>query len=165
MKHVALEIKEIDELLYALDLIKKESGVLQPIQEKLRKRLQKATRRITPASAKGKGRELQKWVCRRISLLINLFYDQQNDQCLIHSREMGQAGIDIILRGEAQHKFPYSIECKSVEQFSIPSTIKQAKNNMAKGTDWLIVHKRKSFQEPVVILSWEGFEKLFRRGQ
>jgi hypothetical protein len=124
-------------------------------------KIKNADKRIAISSAKGKGRNLQYWVCERISKLIGIPYNQQDDQCLIHSREMGQVGVDIILRGEVQKQFPFSIECKSTESMNFIKTIIQAISNQAEKTDWMIVHRCKAFS-PVVVISWDTFEKLFR---
>lgn len=124
------------------------------------KKLEGSKKRITVSSAKGKGRGLQMWVCQHISQMIGIPFDNQDDQCLIHCREMGQHGTDIILRGKAQKLFPFSIECKSSESININSAIEQAKSNKADGTDWMVVFKKKSLPEPVVMINWSTFEKL-----
>jgi hypothetical protein len=69
---------------------------------------------------------------------------------------MGQSGCDVRLIGKALEYFPYSIECKNSEKFSISSWIKQAKENQKEGTDWLLVCK-KNHMKPVVILDAEVF--------
>ena len=117
---------------------------------------------MKPSSAKAKGRNLQQRVCRGIAELLHLPFDQQDDQCLIHSREMGQSGIDIILRGVAQKQFPFSIECKNTETFSVYKAIEQAKSNQSKNTEWAVVHK-KNHSEPIVIMDWAAFLKLMQR--
>lgn len=127
---------------------------------KLIRKLYRALKKIKVSSAKGKGRNLQKLICEKISKITGFPYNQQDDDCLIHSREMGQAGVDIILRGAAKIMFPFAIECKSTEQLNLVETIKQAKNNTEKGIDWLIVHKRKAIKNPVVIMNWNTFEEL-----
>ena len=130
----------------------------------LYKRLERATKPIKPSSAKGKGRGLQYWVCERISRLLGIPFDQKDDDCLIHSRDMGLSGTDIVLRGEARKRFPYSIECKSCETLSIPAWVEQAKTNEQEGTDWLLVFKKQSMgSDPYVVMSWEAFEKLFEK--
>jgi hypothetical protein len=119
-------------------------------------------RRIKVRSAKNKGMALQKWICKKISKLISIPYDQKDDNCLIHSRECGLSGVDVILRDKALEMFPFSIESKSAEQFNIKKTVEQAKNNQYDNTDWMIIYKRKSFKNPVVIVDWKVFEKLFK---
>jgi hypothetical protein len=113
-------------------------------------------------SAKNKGARLQKWVCQKIADIFGIEFDNQDDQCLIHSREMGQSGTDVILRGEVYKEFPFDIECKNTEKLNLWATIEQAKSNTKKDRDWLIVHK-KNYENPIVIISWETFEKLFRK--
>ena len=108
--------------------------------------------RIKIRSAKAKGRNLQNWVAKKISCLLGIPFANQDDEALIASRQMGQAGTDVILRGEALKKFPFSIECKSCEQWNIPAFIKQAKKNTIKGTNWLLFLKRKSLKSPIVVL-------------
>lgn len=119
-------------------------------------------KRIKISSAKAKGRNLQKKVCKSISETIGIEYNQKSDQSLIRSREMGQSGTDVILRGDALKKFPFSVECKSTEHFNINETIKQAKQNVIDGTDWLVVHKRKSIKNPIVIMDYEAFFGLVK---
>ena len=120
-------------------------------------KIKRAGKRIAISSAKGKGRGLQQKVCRDISEVIHIPYDQQDDECLIHSREMGQTGVDVILRGEAKRLFPFSVECKSAEQFGLLATRNQAETNKADGTDWMIVYKCKALNGPVVIMDWNRF--------
>lgn len=131
-------------------------------EDKLRRKIERAGIPIKISSRKGKGRALQQKVCRDISSVIGIPYDQQDDECLIHSREMGQSGVDVILRGEAKGLFPYSIESKSAEAFSLTAAIEQAENNQAEGTDWMVIHKRKAWKVPVVILSWDVFIEMYR---
>jgi hypothetical protein len=128
------------------------------------KKLKKYLTPIKISSRKGKGRELQKWICEKISKLINIPYNQSDDQCLIHSREMGQKGADIILRGKALKLFPFSIECKSSEQFNIRKAIEQAKSNKLESVFWMVVYKNKSFKKPVIIIDWKAFEYLCING-
>jgi hypothetical protein len=119
-------------------------------------------KQIKISSAKAKGRNLQKWVCDKISKLIKLSYGYEDDK-LISPRIMGQGGVDVVLRGEALKKFPYSVECKNQESWSIPAYIRQAKKNKLPNTDWLLILKKKEFQKPVVILEAEKFFEILER--
>lgn len=127
------------------------------------KKFTKSQNRITVASAKAKGRNLQQWVCDRIATITGLPYNQQDDNCDIHSREMGQAGIDVILRGEARKRFPFSVECKASESLDIKGTVEQAKSNVYPGTDWLIVHRKKAIPDVLAIMAWDAFERLVKK--
>lgn len=158
MKELKLDKKEREFLM----------GLLQNNSDKnaqkLLKRLQRAERTIKPSSAKGKGRSLQYWVCEKISNLLNIPYNQKDDECLIQSRPMGLSGVDIVLRGEAKKKFPFSIECKACEQLNISQWVEQAKTNMQDNTDWMLIFKKHSMgSEPYVLISWETFEKLYKK--
>lgn len=133
--------------------------------ERLIKKFERAEKTIKVSSRKGKGRGLQYWVCERIAKMFGIEFVQSDDNCLIHSREMGLSGIDIILRGEVYKKFPFDIECKSCESLSIPDWIRQAKeNNKKDDRDWLVVFKKHTLgSEPFVIMSWECFEKMMMK--
>ena len=119
---------------------------------------------IKTSSAKAKGRKLQQWVCKRISERFGFPYDQQDDQCMIHSREMGQQGTDVVLRGEALMRFPFAIECKNQESMSLVDSVNQARDNLKPPYKyWMLVHKRKRFKKPIVIMDFDDFLELYRR--
>lgn len=118
-------------------------------------------RKISISSAKAKGRNLQQWVCQKISDLLGIEWGKDE---LIASREMGQAGTDVRLLGEAQERFPFSVECKWQESWSVLAWIKQAQENQKAGTDWLLVLK-KNRVKPVVVMDGERFFELLRRIQ
>ena len=158
---VTLNNKEIKIIKEGLE--KNVGFCISPSGEKILRRFNRALKPIKVSSAKAKGRELQKWVCQKIANLLKIEYNQQDDQCLIHSREMGQAGVDVVLRGEVRKRFPFSIECKNTEQLEFIKSIKQAQANTSQDEDWMVVHKRKALNSPVVILDWAAFEKLFSK--
>lgn len=83
---------------------------------------------------------------------------------LIASRESAQAGTDVRLIGEALERFPFSVECKNQEAWSLPAWVEQAKRNQRPGTDWLLVVK-KNRARPVVVLDATAFFQLLRRSQ
>ena len=152
---VNLDTKEIELIL---DWIPND-----PKYAPFKKKMQNQLRTIKVSTRKAKGRDLQKWVCGEVSEITDIPYKQDDDQCLIHSRELGVNGTDVVLRGEALKKFPYSVECKNSESLDIVKTVVQAKGNTVDGTDYLIVHKRKALPEVVVIMAWDAFKKLLRR--
>ena len=115
-------------------------------------------KRITVSSAKAKGRRLQQLVAEKISKLTGIPFGKDE---LIESREMGQSGVDIKLIGEAREKFPYSVECKAQETWSVHSWIEQAKTNVMPGTEWLLVCK-KSGKQPVAVIDLETFFRLLK---
>ena len=114
------------------------------------------------ASRKAKGRNLQKWVCQKIADLFDIIYDQQDDTCPIHSREMGQSGTDVCIRSaDLKNKFIYDIECKNTESVSLYNWIKQAQANTETPRQWLVVHK-KNHSHPIVILDAVHFFELLK---
>jgi len=136
-------------------------------EKDIQKLIKKVIRSETPlkvSSRKGKGRNLQYFVCERIASLFNVKFDQNDDDCLVHSREMGQHGTDVITRGKVKKQFPFSVECKCQENLQIPQWIEQAKDNVEKDKSWLLIVKKKSIgQKPIVIMEWESFEKLMKK--
>lgn len=130
--------------------------------ERLIKKIERAERQIKVSSAKGKGRNLQYWVCERIARLFNIEFVQSDDNCPVHSREMGQHGTDIALRGWLQKAFPFDVECKATESINLAEWIRQARaNNKNPGRKWLVVFKKQSIgAEPVVCMDWLTFERL-----
>ena len=111
---------------------------------------------ISIASRKAKARELQKLVAQKISDLTGIPCGKDE---LIESREMGQAGTDIKLIGEAKKKFPFAIECKRQEKFNLHDAVKQAKANQEKGMDWLVISRR-SNEDAIVSMDLDAFFKL-----
>lgn len=114
-------------------------------------------KRITVASAKAKGRSLQKWIAKKISEITGI---ECGKDCLIQSREMGQSGTDVRLIGIAKEKFPFSVEAKNQETWSIPAWIQQAKENQVKGTDWLLFIKKNRHEE-IVIMDAKAFFDIY----
>lgn len=149
------EIKELSDYVEGTG-----QGMLKQVLPIIKK-LQGRQKRITTASAKQKGRDLQQWVCRKIASLFEMSYDQQDDNCLIHSREMGQSGVDIVLRGYVAKMFPFAIECKSTEKMDLPAFIRQAQSHQSTGRHWMVVYKGRALSQPVVIISWEALEELY----
>lgn len=117
-------------------------------------------KRITPASAKDKGRRLQQWVCRQISNLTGYEWGSSGEDKPIESRPMGQRGVDVRMESQVKQLFPFSVECKSQESWGVHAWIKQAIENQTPGTDWLIVAKR-SRQKPVIIMDAERFFEIY----
>jgi hypothetical protein len=154
-KSLQIEDNEISDLLNGM--------IKDSVLKKLKRLYNKKPIKISSRKAKGRG--LQKWVCQRISEMTGIPYEQSDDSCLIHSREMGQAGTDVVLRGEAAELFPYSCECKNAESFNIKETVKQVVANKKKDTDILIVYKCKEFKKPVVIIEWDKFQELEKESQ
>lgn len=126
------------------------------------KRIERSMKSIKPSSAKGKGRDFQYWVCQKIAEMYQVEFNQSDDNCVIHSREMGLNNVDVILRDWLYKNFTFDIECKAQENLSIPDWIEQAKSNKKLDRDWLLVVKKQSVGEPFVIMSWDCFERIWK---
>ena len=116
-------------------------------------------KRITVASAKAKGRNLQKLVAQKISELTGFEWGKDKP---IESRPMGQSGTDVRLESSVLKVFPFSVECKAQEKWSIHEFLKQAKENTLDNTDWLLVVKR-SREKPIAIIDLDVFFKILNR--
>jgi len=120
-------------------------------------------KRISVASAKAKGRNLQNWVASKIAEICNVSSGHSDDD-LIESRPMGQRGADVILRGVTREMFPYSIECKSGQTVSWLDAMRQARANQAKDqVSWVVFLKRKEFKVPVIMMDAEEFFCIYQR--
>lgn len=118
-------------------------------------------KRISVASAKAKGRDLQKWVCQKISELTD---EKWGKDCPIESRPMGQTGVDVRMEFHVWEQFPYSVECKWQESWSVPAWIKQAQDNQREGTDWLLFLRRNRMNPySVVVMDADVFFELLRK--
>jgi len=150
-KTITLEVKDIQTMI-------ERGEIPATVYKKLERAL--AKQRITTASAKAKGRKLQQLICSEIADSTGIPYTQSDDDCLIHSREMGQHGVDIILRGLARKLYPFSIECKATEKLSLGDALKQAQTNVTGGTRPLVVFNNRSTPEPIVALLWSDFRQF-----
>lgn len=114
----------------------------------------------TAASRKAKGRTFQKQIGKMIADLLGVEFSSKDD-ALIASRPMGQSGVDIILRGEAAEQFPFAVECKCQESWSVHQWIEQAKYHATKDRPWLLFAKRNRM-DPVVIMDAKTFFSLMK---
>jgi len=109
---------------------------------------------MKPHSAKAKGRRLQQHVRDRLIERLGL---KKED---VHSRSMGAFGTDVYLSAEARAGFPYAVECKNQETFSIYKAWDQAvENGLKDGLHPVVVYKKNS-RDPLVILDFENFLDL-----
>ena len=117
--------------------------------------------RISVSSAKAKGRDLQHWTCMKIAELTGYEWGSSGEDKPIESRPMGQHGCDVRMESQVRKAFPFSVECKRQESWSVMSWIEQAKKNQMVDTDWLLVIKR-SNKAPVIIMDAARFFVLLK---
>lgn len=119
---------------------------------------------ISRSSAKSKGRNLQQWTCKMISLFTDLSWGKDEE---IASREMGQSGADVRMSPNARRLFPFTLECKSGNQWNLPAAIKQCQANLYPDTEWMIVLDRPSQIKderipPIVVIDGEVFFQILQ---
>ena len=156
-RQVNLTDEDID---FVMGLLARAEAIHYRDAKRVSEKLDRSRRRITRASAKGKGRNLQDWVGKRVASLLCVEFSKSDDDALVSSRQMGQHGVDIILRGRAKRFFPFAVECKSTEQLSLKAAWEQAKSNESDGMHALLVYKNKSLSEPLAVMEWGTFEMM-----
>ena len=109
-------------------------------------------------SAKNKGKRFQNQIAELISEAIKLPFGKDKD---IQSRTMGISGEDIPLSNRAKELFPYAVECKNCEKWSIPKWIDDARRYKTDNRDWLLFCSKNRFK-PIVIMDALTFFKLIR---
>lgn len=109
---------------------------------------------IKPASAKAKGRNLQKFVAKTV---VDKYDTLEPDDVV--SRSMGANGTDIMLSPAAKKLFPFSVECKNIAAFAGYNFYDQSKANTLPGTSPIVVVKANN-KEPLVLISFSDFMKL-----
>lgn len=154
---INLDTKEIEVLLEALYAHKS-------TDHPLHKKLTNVMKTIKVRSAKNKGMALQIDFGKLLAETLGLTFDQKDDDAQIASRPSGQHGSDIILRGEAKKRLPFSFEAKCTENLALVAAINQAKEN-SDGVDWVVVHRKKVLKEDVIIMAVNTFIKMLKKGE
>lgn len=145
---------------HIIELLKKDDT---RININLIKRIENSMKQIKPRSAKNKGAAWEKETAACISRITGIDYDQQDDNCLIHAREMGLSGVDVILRGKARELFPFDVECKNCNNISLPAWIKQAEGNCTELNNWLLFIKSPVLScKKAVVMSFTKFEEVLK---
>lgn len=105
------------------------------------------------SSAKGKGRDLQKYVAKVIK---DQFYLGDGDA---ESRPMGSSGVDIMMSPLAKEKFPFSPECKNTKTFPSLAALEQSHYNQYDDTLAGVVWKPfgKGMNKSIIYFNFEEF--------
>lgn len=116
-------------------------------------------------TAKGIGRNLQKWLASKISEFTGVPCGKDE---AISSRPMGQSGPDVFMSKRVRVMFPFTTECKSGNQWNLPAAIKQCRANLYDDTYWLVCLDRPSNRKdegfsPIVVLDGEVFFLILKR--
>jgi hypothetical protein len=105
------------------------------------------------SSCKAKGRRLQQEVRDKLIAVSKLHADD------IRSTPMGSSGEDIMFSRAARAVFPWSIECKNVEKFSVWSAIEQARVNAKENVP--VVVFTKNHETTQVAVPFDYFIQLY----
>jgi hypothetical protein len=119
--------------------------------------LKSVSKKMSPRSAKAKGRKLQTWVVEK---LLSVF--KRLTSLDVRSTPMGVNGVDVQLSTSAYRKFPYNIECKNTERIrTIYNYYEQAisHDNIEKEGEPLLIIKMNR-QKPLVVVDAEHFIEL-----
>ena len=111
---------------------------------------------MKPASAKNKGRVLQKWMR---DLILETFTDLEMDD--VRSTSSGCGGEDLQLSPAARRHFPYSVEAKNVEKLNVWEAYGQAAANSGNHEPLLVM--KKNHKKPLVVMDAEAFMELVKR--
>lgn len=112
---------------------------------------------MTPASAKAKGRNFQKYVRGK---LLRAFPSLEPDD--VRSTSMGAGGEDLQLSPAARKLIPYQIECKSKAKSQIHTYYSQAKEH---GNHEPLVVVKMDRHIPLAIISLDHFIELLKGKQ
>lgn len=110
--------------------------------------------KLTPASAKAKGRGLQQKVRDAI---LTLFTSLEPDD--VRSTSMGASGEDVTLSPAARKKVPFQIECKSKARSQIHTYFEQAKSH---GNHEPLVIVKQDRKETLAILEMGAFLNMLK---
>ena len=111
-------------------------------------------KRMSPRSAKAKGRKLQTWVAEKLLSLLKRVTELD-----IKSTPMGVNGVDVQLSTVAYKQFPYNIECKNTERMTtIYNYYEQAESHDYKGEPLLIIKMNR--RKPLAIVDAEHFMEV-----
>jgi len=109
---------------------------------------------MKPASAKNKGRTLQKWVAEQ---LLERFPTLQKGD--LRSTSMGVTGEDVTRSPYAKSLIPFQFECKSSAAFAGYKHMEQAEQH---GEDTPVVVVKANRKKPLVILYAEDFFNIIK---
>ncbi len=121
-------------------------------QAKLQKSVSK--KRMSPRSAKAKGRKLQNWVAEQLLSTLKRLTSLD-----VRSTPMGVNGVDVQLSTAAYNQFPYDIECKNTERMTtLYNYYEQAISHDSGGEPLLIV--KMNHKKPLAVVDAEHFIKV-----
>ena len=111
-------------------------------------------KRMSPRSAKAKGRKLQNWVAEQLLGILKGLTSLD-----VRSTPMGVNGVDVQMSTAAYKQFPYDIECKNTERMTtLYNYYEQAISHDSGGEPLLVV--KMNHKKPLVVVDAEHFIKV-----
>ncbi|WP_294196497.1 hypothetical protein [uncultured Sphingomonas sp.] len=110
--------------------------------------------RISIASAKAKGRNLQKWVVTKVLAALPTLEPDDVRSC-----PLGSGGVDVILSPAAKRQHPYSYECKARANGFTPVYDALDQASRGDGLTPIAVIKQDR-RRPLVVMDAEVFYRL-----
>lgn len=111
-------------------------------------------KKMSPRSAKAKGRKLQQWV---VEQLLNVYKGLTNLD--VRSTPMGVNGVDVQLSTAAFTRFSYDIECKNTERMTtLYNYYEQATGHESGGEPLLVI--KMNHKKPLAVVDAEHFIRM-----
>lgn len=111
-------------------------------------------KRMSPRSAKAKGRKLQNWVAEQLLSILKGLTSLD-----VRSTPMGVNGVDVQMSTAAYNQFPYDIECKNTERMTtLYNYYEQAISHDSGGEPLLVV--KMNHKKPLAVVDAEHFIKV-----
>ena len=111
-------------------------------------------KRMSPRSAKAKGRKLQQWV---VEQLLSVF--KGLTPLDVRSTPMGVNGVDVQLSTAAFTRFSYDIECKNTERMTtLYNYYEQATGHESGGEPLLVI--KMNHKKPLAVVDAEHFIRM-----
>ena len=116
------------------------------------------------SSIKAKGRRLQNFVAGVFLFLGYKIFPKHTDISIsvgdIEPRQMGGAGVDIVMSPLAQSGFPFDIECKMVEKLNIVEAYNENVRKHADSKNYKLLIHSKNKSGVLITLAFKDFLKL-----
>lgn len=110
------------------------------------------------SSRKAKGRRLQQKIREDLRSIGEAYGLEADD---IESRQMGGAGVDIVLSPAARRVFPFDVEAKNCESLNVVKVFRDHHTKYSKTKNLKMVIHAKNHCEPMITVRWKDFLKLY----
>ena len=130
-----------------------------------------AKTKTTHSTTRAAAQDLQIEACKLYSVITGVPHGySRDDDAEIKPRQSGQAGVDVVLSSRIREEmirigFPDCCECKNTKTWNLQQAIRQARTNTPKGSNWILVMKRRSALkaeriDPIVVMDLQVFMNM-----